>query len=564
MNVYAEIKKVLRELGGDISFTLSVPEDKAHGDIATNSAFALSKKEGKSPKEVAEYLKPLLLEKISSVVSHIEVASPGFINFFIKPEAIRSASQTVGKIETKFTGKKVLVEHSSLNLFKPFTIGHLVNNFIGEFVSRVVKVGGAHLTTMSFPSDVSLGIAKALFIIQEDGGKSALEMHESAVVQYLGEAYRRGVIRYDEDESVHTRVREIATIMYTHTQGEIYDIYSFAKRENIAYFLKVLKSVGSTFNDTVYESEAGEKGLVILLENTGENKVFTRSEGAIVYMPHESRKDINTSVFVNSEGHPTYEAKDIGLIDIKFTRHNPDASFFITDAEQIQHFKVVLDACSKLGGEWPSRVERSIHVPHGRMLFKGQKMSSRLGGVPLALDVIGAVEEEVRERASDKLANHSQEERDEITRSVALSALRIAVLRSKPGLNINFDPETSLSFEGDSGPYLLYTHARCSSLLEKGKEIMPAFVEGCDLTTLERTLLHFNEVLKESVEDIAPQKLVTYLFKVAQELNSFYGREQIVSDDAVKTAHNLAIIAWTKEVLKQGLFVLGIEAVERM
>jgi arginyl-tRNA synthetase len=293
--------------------------------------------------------------------------------------------------------------------------------------------------------------------------------------------------------------------------------------------------------------------------------VFTESEGAVVYIPDEDRKDINTAVFLTSEGHATYEAKDLGLIQKKFSEYGfVDFSFFITDQEQTNHFKVVLDAASKLEGEWPERVVKSIHVPHGRMLFKGQKMSSRLGGVPLALDVISVVEEEVRERAGEKIAHLGQEEKAKLEREIALSALRIAVLRSKPGININFDPETSLSFEGDSGPYLLYTHARCMSLLEKGGNGALAWA-AIPVTSLEKKLLHFERELTSACVDLAPQKLVTYLFSVAQLFNSYYASTQIlVEGDDVGNAHRLMIVKRTQEVLKKGLYVLGVEAVEKM
>lgn len=572
MNVYEEIRGVLREVGGDAPFSLSVPEDKAHGDIATNIAFALSKSEGKSPKETAESLKGVLLEKLSSTLSQVEVAGPGFINFFLKPDVVRGASENIGQIETKFTAKKVLVEHSSPNLFKPFHIGHLMNNIVGEFVTRGMEVSDAKVTTLCFPSDISFGVAKAVYVLEKDGGfKQALflESDLTAIVTYFGDCYVKGVALFKEKPELESEIREVSKKIYEAIDNESlrnsgeYQLWKRAGELNTKYFREVLVSIGSKMGEPIFESAVSLPGVKLVREYTP--KIFSESEGAIVYVPGEERKDINTSVFINSEGHPTYEAKDLGLIEKKFTGYGEvDLSFFITDAEQSQHFKVVLDAASKLGGDWPSRVEKSVHVPHGRMLFKGQKMSSRLGGVPLALDVIGAVEEEVRERAGDKVANYSQEEKEKMAREIALSALRIAVLRSKPGLNINFDPEVSLSFEGDSGPYLLYTHARCASLLEKGAGVTPTFSESYELGTLERTLLHFNEVLKESIEDIAPQKLVTYLFKVAQELNSFYGREQIIGDDKVKTAHNLAIVSWTKEVLKQGLFVLGISAVERM
>jgi arginyl-tRNA synthetase len=198
------------------------------------------------------------------------------------------------------------------------------------------------------------------------------------------------------------------------------------------------------------------------------------------------------------------------------------------------------------------------------MLFKGQKMSSRLGGVPVALDVIAAVEEEVREKSSDKIAHLSEEEKSKLVRDIALSALRIAVLRSKPGININFDPETSLSFEGDSGPYLMYTHARTSSLLDKGGVENPEF-GNFPVTVLEREMLHYEEVLKDVIETLSPQKLVSYLFTIAQSFNSYYASTQVlVEGDVAGNSHRLAIVKRVQHILKDGLYVLGCNAPERM
>lgn len=570
------LQEVIKELyGKDIDVSFSEPKDISHGDYASSVALALSKELSRAPLDVAEDIAKSFSQKADSVVSSVTVAVPGFINITLKPDVVRECASSFGEVRTKFSDKKVLVEHSSLNLFKPFTIGHLVNNIVGQFVSQAVNTGGAQLVTMTFPSDVSLGVAKAIFIIKEDGGIfNALIPNSENIIEYLGEAYRRGVVRYEEDESVRLEIRKISDDIYTFQSGPVLDIYEFAKKENVNYFLAVLSRLGSHFDDIVYESEAGIRGSAIVKEYTGVDGVFQESDGAIVYVPDESRKDINTAVFINREGHPTYEAKDIGLIDIKFFKHNPDLSIFITDAEQIPHFRVVLDAYNKIEEKqkekhgklvW-SASGKSLHVPHGRMTFKGQKMSSRLGGVPLALDVIEAVEEEVRERASEKLANYSQEEKDKITRAVALSAIRIAILRSKPGININFDPETSLSFEGDSGPYLLYTHARCASLLEKGKEngYTPLFSDKVELSLLERTLLHYDETLQTVVNELAPQKMVTYLFTLAQACNSYYANNQIISDNKEESEHRLAVMKWTKEVLAHGLSVLGVEAVERM
>lgn len=566
----AVVAEALEAIGIESSVVnIERPADSAHGDFSTNAALAYCKGAGVSPRELAGKLVEKILETPSEDIAKIEVAGAGFINFFLTTAAIQTEnSKEKSELITKYSGKKILVEHSSPNLFKPFHIGHLMNNIIGEFVTRATKIGGGEVTTLSFPSDVSLGIAKAIYILLEDkkAGNDVMLLSDEEKITAFGEAYRRGVAYFDEHADEIGKAKEIAHIIYDKEhQSDTRALFEQAKEINNAYFIKTIKELGSIINQTIYESEAGEKGKQIVEENAGEGKVFTKSEGAIVYIPDETRKDLHTQVFTNSERHPTYEAKDLGLIDLKFSKFAPDLSFFITDNEQASHFRVVLDAASKLGGGWPSRVEKSLHVPHGRMLFKGQKMSSRLGGVPVALDVIAVVEEEVRERAGERIAHLSVEEKKKLERDIALSALRIAVLRSKPGININFDPETSLSFEGDSGPYLLYTHARCASLLEKGKEkgYEPKFKDASAID-LERALLQYELTLEDSVENLAPQKLVTYLFEVTQLFNSFYAENQILTDDKELSEHYLSFVKRLKAVLHEGLWVLGIAAPERM
>ncbi len=545
------------------------PADSTHGDYSTNVALVYGKKTGVSPRELAGKLVEKILETPSEDIKKVEIAGAGFINFFLTDEVIRTENKKEKSIfTTKYTGKKILVEHSSPNLFKPFHIGHLMNNIIGEFVVRAVTVGGGKVTTLSFPSDVSLGIAKAVYILLEDkkDGKDVFALSDEEQILTFGEAYRRGVAYFDEHPVEILKAKEISNIIYDRAHpSEIRAFFEQAKEINNAYFINIIKELGSAIDEIIYESEAGEKGKEIVEASTGEGKVFAKSEGAIVYIPDEARKDLHTQVFINSEGHPTYEAKDLGLIDLKFSKFYPDLSYFITDTEQASHFRVVLDAGVKLGGEWKERVEKSLHVPHGRMLFKGQKMSSRLGGVPLALDVVAVVEEEVRERAGGKIAHLTASEKKSLERDIALSALRIAVLRSKPGININFDPESSLSFEGDSGPYLLYTHARSTSLLEKGKDrgYKPAF-RDISSTTLERELAQYEMELIYAVEELAPQKLVTYLFKIAQLFNGLYASAQFITDDKETSEHYLAIVKRMKAVLKEGLWVLGISAPERM
>lgn len=575
MEIYTRIQKAITEtVGEDILFSLDITSDKHHGDFATNAFFALCKKEGMSPRECAEKYVVELHEKVKDIVDRIECTPQGFVNFYLSKESVYEINRKESiDIHTRYDDTKILIEHTSPNLFKPFHIGHLMNNTIGEFVARALSLSSSHITTLCFPSDISFGIAKALYVLQKDGGikQDIFTEKEEEIVTYLGECYVRGIALYTEHPELEKDIRALSFELYTAIddkeaqKSDVYMLWKKVRDINTHYFETVVKSIGSALGSPIFESDVSSRAFTLVQENTPH--VFTESEGAIVYIPGEERKDINTAVFINSEGHPTYEAKDIGLIEKKFTEYGDvDYSFTITDTEQIPHFNVTFAAVEKINGIWKERIEKSHHVPHGRMLFKGQKMSSRLGGVPLALDVIALIEEEVRERAGEKIEHLSKEEKEKLTREIALSALRISVLRSKPGLAINFDPEASLSFLGDSGPYLLYTHARSFSLLEKGKEkgYIPNFGDGLSVTECEKHLVSFDVIMEDVVETLSPQKLVSYLFKVAQSFNALYAQTHILTDNKEESEHYLAIVKRVRYVLNKGLYVLGIEAPEKM
>lgn len=564
------INEALEKLGiTGVSFTLEHPTDLSHGDYACNVAMVAAKQVGKNPKELAEQIVAEIQNANSPLLAGeglgVRSAGPGFINFtlskyFFTQEIKNIKDESFGKVDI-YKGQKILVEHSSPNLFKPFHVGHMMNNAIGESLVRLMKFSGAHVRTMSFPSDISLGIAKAIFVLLENVGSPLLQgeglgVRSDISIQSLGDAYVQGTKRYEEDESIHVRVKEIADNLYAQKPSPEWDVFVVCKKFNIEYFEQVVARLGSTFDSYIYESEAGDKGKEIIVKNTP--GVFTESEGAIVYIPEESKKHINTAVFINSQGNPTYEAKDVGLLAMKFEQESPDLSLFVTDYQQIPHFDVVLDAVEKINPEWK---EKSVHIPHGRMSFKGQKMSSRLGGVPLATEILETILEEVRERSGDR--NIDNETMD----AIAIGAIKFAILRSKPGQNINFDPETSLSFEGDSGPYLQYTHARICSLLEKGNDlgITPGYLDNQENSEIERIAYRLPEIVEHAITEYAPHHVVTYLLQVAQAFNSYYAANTILdSENKQVSAHRLAIAQAVQTVLKNGLWLLGITAPDKM
>ena len=548
----------------DAAFTLEHPTELSHGDYATNVALVCSKKLGKNPREVAEMVLAELEKNKVEEVESFSIAGPGFINIALSKKffntsisEIDQAGDQFGKV-TIYEGKKVLVEHSSPNLFKPFHVGHMMNNTIGESLVRLFKASGAATVALSFPSDVGLGIAKAIYATSRVDHALLYDKNIAleSKMKFLGDCYVQGTKLYEESPEAAEAIKKINADIYQGADTPEYKLYLDTKVLNMEYFQTTVSRLGSHFDGFIFEGEAGDAGKKLVQENLG--NVFVESEGAIIYTPGEETK-LNTEVFVTSEGHPTYGAKDLGLLKMKFDKYTPDISAVITDYQQAHHFHVVLDAAGKINQVWS---KNSAHVPHGRMAFKGQKMSSRLGGVPVATEVLEMIGNELAEKAKGREIANSQEDMD----AVAIGAIKFSILRVKPGGPINFDPETSLSFEGDSGPYLQYTHARIKSLIEKASDIgiIPKIMDEA-VSNIERMVYRLPEVTEAAIREYSPNYIATYLIDLAREFNSYYGAHKIIDPENREISmHRLAIAQSVEVVLRNGLSLLGIEAPDKM
>jgi arginyl-tRNA synthetase len=536
---------------------LERPADMSHGDFSTNVAMTLAKREGKNPVALAqEIIAEMQSAGMPEFVATVSVAGPGFINFAIHSTALSGLVADIVSAEKPYgssavhTEKKILVEHSSPNLFKAFHIGHMMNNAVGEAIVRLAHYSGADVTTMSYPSDVSLGLAKAVRVVMNDGLSVVQALPTiSEQASYLSQCYVRGTLEFTDNPEVAAECKSIVQKLYENTPGNELDVYSYCRGISLNYLTSIIERLGSHIDEFIFESEAGKRGEALVREHMN---LFAASEGAIVY---EGEADgLHTRVFINSEGHPTYEAKDLGLMSLKFERYNPDISIFITDHEQTNYFQVVAAAAGKVNPDWKNK---TIHRTHGRMTFKGQKMSSRLGGVPVATETLQLVIDVVRERTPDIS--------DDDAELLAIAAIKFMILKSKAGSNINFDPETSLSLEGDTGPYLQYTVVRAKSVLAK---IPAGYSARTDSTEsdmiLERTLLHFPSVVRLSIDEWAPHYVSTYLLELAQTFNSWYSRNRIIDAENPNEAYNIELTRAVAQTIENGMYLLGIGIPSKM
>jgi arginyl-tRNA synthetase len=537
-------------------FVIEHPKILDHGDYACNVAMVLAGQVGKSPRELAESLMTALEGQIE-YVERIEIAGPGFLNFYLSRDFFAAEAARVlaeqsgwGENDTE-VGEVVLFEYTSPNLFKPLHIGNLVGNIIGESFTRLFEMSGADVRRMNYPSDIGLTVAKGVWGLKTTGS-------DPSDITALGNAYRIGNEAYENDPVAKADIEAINKALYAGSDPKLMALREAGIATSRRSLAALCELLGTHFDTEITESQASGPGAKIVRANIG--TVFTESEGAVVYAGE--KVGLHTRVFLNSQGLPTYEAKDVGHFTLKQAAH-PEwtQSIIVTGNEQTEYFKVLYAALRELFPETAGKLLE--HIPTGFLTLTTGKMSSRKGNVLTGESLFAEVAEAARERAVKSRADDI----DKLTNQLAVAAIKYQILRYSVGSNIVFDKEKALSFEGDSGPYLQYTYARALSVLEKAKGIgVEPQLGGAPETpyVLERILYRFPEVIEEALEERAPHMVVTYLTELASEFNSFYAHEMIADKDDVHAPYKALLTRAVATTLKNGLWALGIEAPERM
>ncbi|MBY0310150.1 arginine--tRNA ligase [Patescibacteria group bacterium] len=554
------LRKVLADLGAaDVTFVVERPGDMSHGDYAANAALVASKALGRPPRDIAESLKVKLEEAPIPGVATVTVAGPGFINITLERERfsdtlslIASAGPEWGANDS-WAGKRVVVEYTDPNPFKELHIGHLFTNAVGESIARLFMMNGANVKRVNYQGDVGLHVAHALYGMQQLG----MTPTSNFGARELGRAYALGATTYKQDEVAAAAIRELNKRIYDRTDATINDLYDAGRRVSLTYFETIYTMVGTRFDEYFYESEAGPRGLELVHSHPD---IFPESNGARIFKGEEH--GLHTRVFQNHEGLPTYEAKELALAKMKEERLGIyDHSVISTSNEITEYFKVLKCA---MGFIYPELAAKTEHLGHGTVRLATGKMSSRTGDVIPALDFIN----EVAEAALEKMiaVGAINPDRDTATQ-VAIAAIKFVTLHGSILQDSVFDKERALSFEGDSGPYLQYTHARIHSVMEKATAagISPSTRNAPEAPyEVERLLGYFPEVIASALKDRAPHQVVTYLTELAGSFNSFYSSERIADKDDEYAPYKLALADAVRTTLKNGLWVLGIPAPEKM
>ncbi len=550
------VNAIKRLYDQDITVELTRP-DARFGDYATNVALQLAKPLGKKPREIAEEIAVELRQHED--VKEASVAGPGFINITLADARIISLIKK--EPVPHMSGQTVVLEYSCPNAFKELHTGHLYNTIFGDILARLLLVNGAKVERTSFGGDVGLHVAKCLWgICDELGGAFPDKLRDITFENafdrslWISQRYVKGASAYENDEAVKQEIDDLNKSIYgfhetNDHESDLAKIYWETRQWSFDYFDAFYDLIKVDHMRYYPESQTAIPGLAVVREQLAAGNL-KESDGAVVFEGDES-KHLHTRVFVTSKGLPTYETKDIGVIWMEKEEYNFDHRYLITGNDQHEYMRVVFAAAETFR---PELAGTMTHMTNGTVKFAdGKKMSSRLGNVARALDVIEIVREKVAQIVEDTT----------LVDDVTLGAVKYAFARYKLGGDISFDIEETVSLQGNSGPYLQYAHARARRILEKTETSTSLSTDIFDEDrAIVRKLSEYGETIELAARQLEPHHICNYLFELAQEFNRYYEKNKVIGSD--KEVHRLGIVATYADTLKAGLTILGIHATNKM
>lgn len=534
-------------------FFVSRPDRPEHGDYSTNVAILLQRDLKKQPMEIAEALAGTIVDE---AVEKVETAPPGFLNFFLTNgahaatiRAILEDGDAFGRND-QYKGKRMMVEFTDPNPFKEFHIGHAMSNAAGEAIARLFEANGAEVRRANYQGDVGLHVARAV----SHKIRTGAEWH---TMTDLGASYVAGGAILENDSAF---VKEINKKIYDRSDQAVNAIYEEGREKSMDAFETMYARLGTKFDFYFFESATGAYGAEIVREGLTKG-IFERSDGAVVF--RGEKYGLHTRVFLNAEGLPTYEAKELGLAKVKHDAYPYDMSFIVTGKEIVDYFKVLLAVMRKV---FPTLAERTVHVPHGMLRLPGGKMSSRSGNVVSAESML----DQLRSAALERLAVRDPEvgSLEEIADAVAVGAFKFSILKQSVGSDVLFDEDRALSLEGASGPYLQYTYARLCSITRKadheGNAGDVSLLTEPEARSVIRVLVHFPDVVEDAAVRRAPNHAAEYLLHFAERVNAMYEALPVLQAESEVRDARLLLVRAAAIILRNGLALLGIKAPERM
>lgn len=539
-----------------IESLVEVPKDSNLGDFAF-PCFSLSRELKKNPVEIAKEL----VNKVKTGKEFEKILAQGpYVNFFLNKNIL--ADDVLSNIikqkdkygSSKLNKDKVMIEFSQANTHKAFHVGHIRGTSFGESLCRIFEFLGNKVIRANYQGDTGMHVAKWIWCYKKYHSKEKLKEDESWVASIYVDAVRK----LGDDEALQEEVNEINQKLESGKDKELMKLWKETRDLCLRALEKVYKELNTKFDRYYFEREVEIPGKEIA-QNLIKEGIAKVSDGATIM----DLNDIGLSVWVllRKDGTVLYSSKDLALAMLKFKEYKLDKSINIVADEQNLHFKQLFKTLELMKFK---DVKKCQHIPYALVRLPEGKMSSRTGNNILYSDFM----KEMKDYAKSEIAKREkvpEKELEERALKISVAAIKYAMLKQHSNSVIVFNKEEALNFEGNTGSYLLYSYARAKSIINKAKYKKSSY-KISSINEKEKALINqlnnFPQVVQHSYEQLSPNLIANYSFELSQSFNEFYHSSQVIGSEHEQ--FRLALVSCFSQVLKNALFLLGIQVIEKM
>ena len=558
--------------GADLPLSMmqvGVTRKDFEGDY-TLVVFPLLKTSHKSPVDTGNAIGGWLVENCPEISAFNAVQ--GFLNLSLSNvywretlDAVHSDG-TFGQLPS--TGRRIMVEFSSPNTNKPLHLGHVRNNLLGASISNLLKAAGNEVIKTTLVNDRGVHICKSMYAWQERFDGATPESTGKKGDHLVGDCYVEYAKMEKEDPSVIDKVHEML-VKWEEGDPEVRKLWEMMNGWVFDGFEQTYKSLGITFDKTYYEHDTYLLGKEIVQRGL-QMGVFVKDPDGSVWCDLTA-DGLDRKLVLRSDGTSVYITQDMGTAERRFSEYSLDSHIYVVGDEQIYHFQVLKLILKKLGYEWADQI---YHLSYGMVELQEGKMKSREGTVVDADDLIQKMYDEAKATSeeSSKLDSLSDEEKDKLYGIIGLGALKYFILKVDPRKKMLFNPKESIDFNGNTGPFIQYTHARICSILrkaaERGIELggVPAEVElSPKEIRLVKILSAYPQKVQEAADSFSPAVIANFSYELAKEFNQYYHDTPILKEENREVlVMRLSLIDTLAGVLRKAMAILGIELPDRM
>ena len=596
-DVRAAIKALYGQEVPDNLLQLQKTKREFEGHL-TLVTFPLLRISRKKPEETAQEIGQYLQENSDAVAAFNVVK--GFLNLVVAPQKwvelleVIDADDHYGFVKPTEASPLVMIEYSSPNTNKPLHLGHVRNNLLGWSLSQIMEANGNRVVKTNIVNDRGIHICKSMLAWLKYGNGETPQSSGKKGDHLIGDYYVAFDKHYREqvkelkakfiaegiaEEEAETRAKnEAPLIVEAHEMlvkwekgdKEVRDLWRKMNAWVYEGFDETYKALGVGFDKIYYESDTYLEGKEKVDEGLKKGIFYRRPDGSV--WADLTKEGLDEKLLLRADGTSVYMTQDIGTAKLRFQDYPIDKMIYVVGNEQNYHFQVLSILLDKLGFEWGKSL---VHFSYGMVELPNGKMKSREGTVVDADDLVAEMVRQARKTAdeSGKFADMPEEEKAQVARIVGMGALKYFLLKVDARKNMLFNPEESIDFNGNTGPFIQYTYARIRSILRKaaeaGIEVPAQLPTDVELSVKEEALVQhvadFANVVRQAGQEYSPSSVAAYCYDLVKEYNQFYHDFSILrEEDAKKRAFRLVLSKNVAKVVRLGMSLLGIEMPERM